>query len=310
MSVSSRENSCPISRAICVLSAILALCCWPVRRSPRGQRTGRLPHGGPPHPRQELLRLSWPGRGAASQGAAGRPPGVRDEGDGGRDAGDRPGRPRRQRDGRPDPRGGRLAPDASQEGGGAPLRGGGRPDQAMDRQGSPYAEHWAFLRPRTVRSPRSGRGAHMAAERDQLVDPRPTGAGRARAIAGGRPLHAPEAREPRPARAPSHAERNRGLRRRPLPGRLRKGRRPVPGRPQLMASGRGGCGSTSPATPTRPDSAPTPSGPTSGVIATGSSTPSTATSPTTGSPWSRSPATCCLGLRWKRGWRPLSTATR
>ena len=50
-----------------------------------------------------------------------------------RGAGDRPGRPRRQRDGRPDHRGGRLAPDAPEEGGGTPLRGGGRPAQALDR---------------------------------------------------------------------------------------------------------------------------------------------------------------------------------
>src|SRR5206468_3969981 len=59
------------------------------------------------------------------------------------------------------------------------------------------------------------------------------------------------------------------------------------------ASAGRGCGWIWPDMPTRPDSAPIRYGPTSGPTATGSSTPSTATSPLTGSPSSRSPATCC-----------------
>ena len=125
----------------------LALSCWPVRRSPRGPRRRSITSRrsarssrGTASPAMARTRSNEP-RGCGSTVGSSR------RRAGGRDAGDRPGRPRRQRDGRPDPRGGRLAPDASQEVGGTPLRGGGRPDQALDRARGPYAEHWAFLPP-------------------------------------------------------------------------------------------------------------------------------------------------------------------
>ena len=60
-----------------------------------------------------------------------------------------------------------------------------------------------------------------------------------------------------------------------------------------------------PDTPIRPAMAPTRCGPTSGDIAIGSSTPSTATSLTTGSPSSRSPATCS---RIRRSKQRIATA--
>ena len=199
-------------------------------------------------------------------------------------AGDCPGRPRRQRDCRPDHGGGFLAPHASEEGGGTPLRGGGRPDQAVDRARGPLCGTLGL-------PPTRGTSAPLA-----------PGEGRAW------PRNGIDSwtldRLEREGLAPSpEADRFTLLRRVSLDLR---GLPPTPREIEAFADDPspdayeravdrfladpaygerwGGCGSTWPATPTRPGSAPTPSAPMPGAIATGSSTPSTATCPTTGSP--------------------------
>ena len=192
-----------------------------------------------------------------------------------------------------------LLPDADDERM-PPPEAGERltPDQvaklkAWIEQGAEYPPHWAFVPPK-----RPDRAEYQApsTKPDRRLRPRPTGEGRAEAVAGGRPADAHPPRHARPHRPAADAEGGRGL----PEGRVAATptRRWSTGcsRRRTTASGRPGTGSTSPATPTATATPSTARG-RSGRTATGSSTRSTPTCRSTSSRSSNSPATCCRTRR-------------
>ena len=142
--------------------------------------------------------------------------------------------------------------------------------QRWIEQGAEYAPHWALIAPEAAaasRGPRHG----MAAQRHRLLDPRPAGEGGPQTLARGRPAirccaasaWTSAACRPRPKKSSASS--------RIRPPTPTRGPSTAFSTTRPTASAGRGCGSTWPAMPIRPATARTRSGPTSGDIATGSS---------------------------------------
>ena len=210
MSVSSRQNPCPILRAIL----------RPVR-DPRASAPGRP--GGRRGGRRRRSITSR--RSARSSRRTASPVTARTRSSGPRGCGSTAGSPRRRscEDGAQaivpgDPDASELVARITEEDDSLrmpPQEGGrtrSRPEevdaaQALDRARGRLRRALGLRPARGTSAPRGRGTAALAEERDRLLDPRPPGAGRARAVARGRPLHAAPPRQPRPARPAADAAR-------------------------------------------------------------------------------------------------------
>ena len=92
-------------------------------------------------------------------------------------------------------------------------------------QGAKWQPHWSFIPPARPPASRVGQTRERVAQPDRRVHSGPARARRARALSRGRARHLDPARHARPDRAAAHRGRNRRVRKRHKPGRLREGRR-------------------------------------------------------------------------------------
>ena len=201
-----------------------------VEAAAAGRPQGRFRQGRSADLRGRLLLV--PRREEAAVGLPARPQGRRAEGRRDRQ-GDRAGQECRE-PAHPLRRRARQGPEDAAEGGPADGRAGRRP-AGLDRPGGRLAGERRRGRPAEALGVQAaGQAAAADGERpevgphaDRRVHPGPAGQGRAEAVAGGRPDHAPAPAAPRPDRPAADRRRGRCVPGRQVAGRLR--RRPSSG---------------------------------------------------------------------------------